>query len=90
MFHSLANPSRKICLHCRNSSSRNPIERQHSVAVQSCEEAETAMLLCEQNLWFARKCTSYVYVMESGRVVFEGDWNEFDAHPDVKTKYLAV
>ncbi len=48
------------------------------------------MLLCEQNLWFARKCTSYVYVMESGRVVFEGDWNEFDAHPDVKTKYLAV
>ena len=58
--------------------------------VQSCEEAKTALLLCEQNLWFARKCTSYVYVMESGRVVFEGTWSEFDANPEVKTKYLAV
>jgi ABC-type branched-subunit amino acid transport system ATPase component len=58
--------------------------------VQSCEEAKTALLLCEQNLWFARKCTSFVYVMESGRVVFEGTWSEFDANPDVKTKYLAV
>jgi ABC-type branched-subunit amino acid transport system ATPase component len=58
--------------------------------VQSCEEAKTALLFCEQNLWFARKCTSFVYVMESGRVVFEGTWSEFDANPDVKTKYLAV
>jgi len=66
------------------------VEELAKSVVQSCEEAETALLLCEQNLWFARQCTSYVYVMESGRMVFEGNWNAFDAHPDVKTKYLAV
>ena len=58
--------------------------------VQSCEEAETALLLCEQNLWFARQCTSYVYVMETGRVVFAGDWAAFDADPSIKARYLSV
>src|SRR5262249_15184940 len=58
--------------------------------VKSCEDAETALLLCEQNLWFARQCTSYVYVMESGRVVFEGDWAAFESDPGIKTRYLAV
>jgi ABC-type branched-subunit amino acid transport system ATPase component len=66
------------------------VEELAKSVVKSCEEAQTAMLLCEQNLWFARQCTSYLYVMESGRVMFEGDWASFDANPDVKARYLAV
>jgi len=58
--------------------------------VSSCQEAGTALLLCEQNLWFARQCTNYVYVIESGRIVFEGSWPTFDSQADIKSRYLAV
>jgi len=66
------------------------VEQLAASVLQSCEEANTALLLCEQNIWFARKCTGYVYVMESGRIVFEGDWTAFDANPEVKSRYLSV
>ena len=66
------------------------VEQLARSVVESCEEAQTALLLCEQNLWFARHCTTYVYVMESGRIVFEGDWAEFDRNPEVKSRYLSV
>jgi branched-chain amino acid transport system ATP-binding protein len=49
-----------------------------------------ALLLCEQNIWFARRCTQYVYVIDTGRVVFEGDWDHFDGHPEVQQRYLAL
>lgn len=49
-----------------------------------------ALLLSEQNLRFARKCARYVHVLDSGRFVFQGDWRDFDANPDIKTRYLAV
>ena len=50
----------------------------------------TTLLLTEQNVWFARTCTDRLYLLDSGRVVFEGDWAEFDANPDLKLRYLAV
>ncbi len=55
-----------------------------------CDHYEIGLLLSEQNLWFARKCTDHLYVLDGGRVVFEGDWARFDRQPEIKTKYLAV
>lgn len=49
-----------------------------------------ALLLTEQNIWFSRQCTEYVYLIDAGRVVFQGSWPELDARPEVTSRYLAV
>ncbi|HHX89973.1 MAG TPA: ABC transporter ATP-binding protein [Paracoccus sp.] len=54
------------------------------------EGSDMSLLLCEQNLWFARQCTDHVYVLDSGRIAFSGSWPEFDADPAIKRKYLAL
>jgi branched-chain amino acid transport system ATP-binding protein len=58
--------------------------------VAACQADGAALLLCEQNLWFARRCTERVIVIDIGRVVFDGDWAEFDRRPEIKNRYLAV
>ncbi|CAG2160367.1 ABC transporter ATP-binding protein [Cupriavidus numazuensis] len=50
----------------------------------------TALLLTEQCIWFSRACTEYVYVVDSGRIVFSGSWGEFDRQPEIVTRYLAI
>jgi len=54
------------------------------------EREQVTLLLAEQNLAFARRCTDYVYLLDSGRIVFHGAWEAFDAQPELKTRYLAV
>jgi branched-chain amino acid transport system ATP-binding protein len=54
------------------------------------EQLGLTVLLAEQNIAYARACTEYVYLLDSGSLVFQGDWSEFDAHPELKTRYLAV
>jgi len=49
-----------------------------------------ALLIAEQNLSFARRCTERVLLIDSGRIVFDGTWEDFDADPDLKERYLAV
>lgn len=49
-----------------------------------------SLMVAEQNVAYARQCTEYVYMLDSGRLVFQGDWAAFDAQPDLKTRYLAV
>lgn len=66
------------------------VEELAQSVVETCRAADTALLLCEQNLWFARKCTDYVYVLDSGRIVFSGTWEEFEADKSVRERYLAV
>jgi branched-chain amino acid transport system ATP-binding protein len=66
------------------------VEQLARSVVATCNEAATALLLCEQNLWFARTCTDYVYVLDSGCVVFRGSWAEFDRDDSIKRRYLAV
>ena len=58
--------------------------------VTACETEGIALLLCEQNIWFARQCTEEVAVIDSGSLVFAGDWDEFDAKPEIKNRYLAM
>ena len=50
------------------------------------------LLLAEQNVDFARQCTEKVYVIDTGRIVFAGEWSDFDADADADlvTRHLAV
>jgi len=57
---------------------------------QARREQNAALLLTEQNLWFSRQCTDFVYVIDAGRIVFEGDWPSFDARPEIANRHLAV
>ena len=66
------------------------VEEMARDVVRTCTEGNVALLLCEQNIWFARRCTQYVYVIDTGRIVFEGDWTAFDSHPEVQQRYLAL
>lgn len=66
------------------------VQQLADAVVQTCRDAGTALLLCEQNLWFARRCTDTVHVVDSGRIVFSGDWARFDADETIRRRYLAV
>lgn len=54
------------------------------------QEQGAGLLLAEQNIWFARQCTSHVYLIDSGAIVFDGDWQEFDHRPEIRERYLGV
>jgi branched-chain amino acid transport system ATP-binding protein len=66
------------------------VEQLARSVVDICAHYGIGLLLSEQNLWFARRCTDYVYILDSGRVAFEGDWAAFDRNADIKVRYLAV
>ncbi|MXQ14694.1 ATP-binding cassette domain-containing protein [Microvirga makkahensis] len=66
------------------------IEQLAKDVVTVCNENEAGLLLSEQNLWFAKQCTDRVYVIDTGRIVFEGDWATLDENADIKQRYLAV
>ena len=55
-----------------------------------CERDGVALLLSEQNIWFSRRCTDYVYILSTGRIAFEGDWSEFDAAGESAKRHLAL
>lgn len=57
---------------------------------RACAEDGAAILVAEQNLWFARRCADRLYLLDSGQVVFEGSWADFDDKPELKSRYLAV
>jgi ABC-type branched-subunit amino acid transport system ATPase component len=49
-----------------------------------------SLLLTEQNIDFARVCTDRLFIIDSGAIVFAGDWAAFDADPDLEKRYLTV
>lgn len=48
------------------------------------------IIISEQNLHFARLISDRAYIIERGRVQFEGTLKELDANPEVRDAYLAV
>lgn len=48
------------------------------------------LLLAEQNVDFARQCTDRVVVLDVGRVVFAGTWEEFDSNPEIQERHLSL
>lgn len=49
-----------------------------------------SLLLAEQNVSFARLCTEWVFVIDTGRIVFEGSWAQFDANAEKVERYLTL
>ena len=66
------------------------VEQLAKDVLAACESDKIGLLLCEQNIWFARQCTDFVHVLDAGRLVFSGSWAAFDADGDVKNRYLAM
>lgn len=66
------------------------IEQLARDVVSVCKESGAGLLLSEQNLWFAKQCTDRLYVIDTGRIMFEGDWAALDANADIKQRYLAL
>ncbi len=67
------------------------IVNQMAVSINTlCDQLGVGLLLSEQNIGFARHCTSSVHVLESGRLVYHGSWADFDARPDIRDRYLSV
>jgi branched-chain amino acid transport system ATP-binding protein len=66
------------------------VEEMAGDVVRTCTEKKVALLLCEQNIWFARRCTEHVYVIDAGRIVFDGSWADFDGQPQIQQRYLAL
>ncbi|WP_172297165.1 ABC transporter ATP-binding protein [Pseudoruegeria sp. HB172150] len=58
--------------------------------ITACDRFGIALLLAEQNLWFARQCATQVVIIDSGQIVFSGDWAAFDASAELVERYLAV
>lgn len=54
------------------------------------EKTGMTMLLAEQNVPFAMRLASHIYVLEQGRMVWNGTKAEFDADPSIKEKHLAI
>ena len=49
-----------------------------------------SVLLCEQNLRFARRVADRACIMEKGRVCYAGSMAELDADPALRERYLSV
>lgn len=49
-----------------------------------------SLLLAEQNVSFARHCTEKVFVIDTGRIVFEGSWADFDSNVEKVERYLTL
>jgi branched-chain amino acid transport system ATP-binding protein len=56
------------------------------------EQLSLAVVVAEHKQWFSREVTESVGVLasESGSMVFQGSWAEFDAHPEVAERYLSL
>ena len=48
------------------------------------------MLLAEQNADMALRVAQYVYVMENGRIVLDGDRKTISENEDIKEFYLGL
>lgn len=67
------------------------IVQQMSAVVERLRQQENlTLLVAEQNVGFVRGCTDHVFLIDTGRIVFSGSWDEFDAQPELGERYLAV
>ncbi len=60
------------------------------LAIRALKKAGVAILLSEQNLHFAMEVADRAYIIEKGRIRFDGTMAELSASDDVRAQYLAV
>jgi branched-chain amino acid transport system ATP-binding protein len=58
--------------------------------IQKLKQEGYTVLLVEQNAKKALKVADYAYLIESGKLVFEGRSEDFDKNPYIKTAYLGL
>jgi len=58
--------------------------------IKKMKDEGYAILLVDQNANKALKVADYAYLVESGKLVFEGDRDSFDQNPYIKTAYLGL
>jgi len=58
--------------------------------IHKLKEIGISILLAEQNVRSALKLSSRVYVIDNGRIRFEGTVDEFEANEEIKKKYLMI
>ena len=66
------------------------VEQLAAAVSATCTELGITLILVEQNIWFARKCTDRLAVLDTGSIVFEGGWAEFDADEAIRNRHLAL
>ena len=66
------------------------IVEQLTALLERIKESGPSILLVEQRLDLCQRLAERMYVLESGRLVYEGTNAEFAASPEVKEKYLAL
>ena len=66
------------------------VEQLAAAVTATCADLGITLVLVEQNIWFARKCTDRLSVLDTGSIVFEGDWDGFDADEAVRNRHLAL
>ena len=59
-------------------------------AIRGLKAAGVAILLSEQNLHFASEVADRAYIIEKGRIRFEGTMMELNANDEVRLQYLSV
>jgi branched-chain amino acid transport system ATP-binding protein len=63
---------------------------QMAAAVKALKDQGVAVLLSEQNLHFAMEVGDRAYIIEKGRIRFDGTVAELKANDEVRAQYLAV
>ena len=58
--------------------------------IQKLKQEGYAVLLVEQNANKALKVADYAYLIESGKLIYEGRSEDFDKNPYIKTAYLGL
>jgi branched-chain amino acid transport system ATP-binding protein len=59
-------------------------------AIAELKRQGVAVLLSEQNLHFAQEVGDRAYIIEKGRIRFQGSMDELRGNDDVRAQYLAV
>ncbi len=63
---------------------------QMAAAIVELKRQGVAVLLSEQNLHFAQEVGDRAYIIEKGRIRFQGSMDELRANDEVRAQYLAV
>ena len=66
------------------------IVEQMAEALIAMKQHGLTTVISEQNLHFARLISDRAYIVEKGRIQFQGTMQELEANPEIRDAYLAV
>ena len=59
-------------------------------AILTMKKEGVSLVVSEQNLHFAKLISDRAYIIERGRICFEGTMAELDARPDIRDAHLSI